>query len=173
MRKVFDRLRPKFHRYGEWPAWSATFQILDRFFFSSPAETRGAVHVRDAANVQRLLNHFVIASLPCWLIGLWSTGVQTSMAMQLTGIEVLSGWRGDLIALLGVAYDSGNVGGSFFVGLLYFLPVFLVALAIGAFWEILFAQKRNKAIDEGLLSIAWIFSLAMPATVPLLYVELA
>jgi Na+-transporting NADH:ubiquinone oxidoreductase subunit B len=172
MREFFDRQRPRFREYGEWPAWRATFQMLDRFLFSSPAVTRGAVHVRDATNVQRLLNHFVIASLPCWLIGLWSTGVQTSIAMQLTGIGALPGWRGDLIALLGIADDSANVGGCFLIGLLYFLPVFIVALGIGAFWEILFAQKRNKAIDEGLLSIAWLFSLVMPATVPLLYVAL-
>jgi len=172
VRKWFDQLRPRVREYGEWPAWRATFQLLDRFLYSSPDTTTGAVHVRDTNSVQRLMNNFVIASLPCWLIGMWNVGEQTSFAMQLTATAALPGWRGGLIELLGVSYDATSVSACFFIGLLYFLPVFLVALASGAFWEILFAQKRERAVDEGLLSIAWLFSLIMPASVPLLQVFL-
>jgi Na+-transporting NADH:ubiquinone oxidoreductase subunit B len=172
VRRLFDKLRPRFREYGEWPAWRASFQLLDRFFYSSPAITQGDVHVRDASNVQRVLNHFVFASVPCWLIGIWNTGEQTNLAMFLTETEMLPGWRGELIQLLGISYDPANVGACFFVGLLYFLPVFLVALVTGAFWEILFAQKRGRPIDEGLLSVAWFFSLLMTATVPLTQVVL-
>ncbi len=164
MRKFFDQLRPKVREYGEWPAWRATFQLLDRFLYSSPATTTGAVHVRDTNSVQRLMNNFVIASLPCWLIGMWNTGEQTNLAMQLSATEALPGWRGGLIELLGVPYDPSSIGACFFVGLLYFVPIFLVALATGAFWEILFAQKRQRPVDEGLLAIAWIFCLILPAT---------
>ncbi|MGI9290835.1 MAG: RnfABCDGE type electron transport complex subunit D [Gammaproteobacteria bacterium] len=172
MRELFDKLRPKFREYGEWPAWRASFELLDRFFYSSPALTQGRVHVRDASSTQRLLNHFVIASIPCWLIGMWNTGEQTNVAMQLTGTESLPGWRGELIALLNLSYDPASIGVCVLIGLLYFLPVFLTALVTGAFWEILFAQKRGKPIDEGLLFIAWIFSLIMTATVPLSQVAL-
>jgi Na+-transporting NADH:ubiquinone oxidoreductase subunit B len=167
MRKFFDKLRPRFGEYSDWRAWRATFQLIDRFLYSSQKNTHGAVHVRDGNNVQRVLNNFVIGSLPCWLIGMWNIGEQTNLAMQLTATEMLPGWRGGFIDLLGVPYDSLNIGGCFFIGLLYFLPVFLTALATGAFWEILFAQKRQRPIDEGLLSIAWLFALLMPATVPL------
>lgn len=172
MRKLFDKLRPRIRDYGEWPAWRATFQLLDRFFYSSPAVTHGTVHVRDASSVQRVLNHFVIASLPCWLIGVWNTGQQISVAIVLTGTDMLPGWRGELLAALGVPYDPAGLAACFFIGLLYFLPVFLMALATGAFWEILFAQKRNRPIDEGLLSIAWLFSLIMTPSVPVTYVLL-
>ena len=172
MKNLFDKLRPRFREYGEWPAWRASFELLDRFFYSSPAITRGEVHVRDASNVQRVQNHFVIASLPCWLIGVWNTGEQTNLAMLLTKTEMLPGWRGELLQLLGVAYDPVNLGACFFVGLLYFLPVFLVALVTGTFWEILFAQKRGRPIDEGLLSVAWFFALLMTPTVPLTQVVL-
>jgi Na+-transporting NADH:ubiquinone oxidoreductase subunit B len=164
MRRWFDQLRPKIRDYGKWPAWRASFQLLDRFLYSSPATTSGTVHVRDTGNVQCLLNNFVIASLPCWLIGLWNTGEQTNLAMQLTGTAMLPGWRGELLGLLGFSYDPLNIGACLFVGLLFFVPIFLVALATGAFWEILFAQKRSKPVDEGLLSIAWIFCLILPAT---------
>jgi Na+-transporting NADH:ubiquinone oxidoreductase subunit B len=172
MRRLFDRLRPRFRIYGDWPAWRASFELLDRFLYSSPAVTRGSVHVRDASSVQRVLNHFVIASLPCWLIGVWNVGQQIGVAMVLTDIEMLPGWRGQLIAMLGLSYDPGSFAECFLIGLLYFVPVFLVALATGAFWEILFAQKRERPIDEGLLSIAWLFSLIMTPSVPINYVVL-
>jgi Na+-transporting NADH:ubiquinone oxidoreductase subunit B len=150
--------------HGEWPAWRATFQLPDRFLFSSPATTIGSVHVRDSNSVQRLMNNFVIASLPCWLIGMWNIGEQASIAMQLTAAETLPGWRGELLELLGVPYDPVSIGACFFIGVLHFAPIFLVALATGAFWEILFAQKRQRPVDEGLLVIAWIFCLLLPAT---------
>jgi Na+-transporting NADH:ubiquinone oxidoreductase subunit B len=165
VRKLFDELRPKVRQYGDYPAWRATFELLDRFLYSSPATTTGTVHVRDTNSVQRLMNNFVIASLPCWLIGLWNTGEQATSALQATGIEMLPGWRGELIYRLGIASDPANIGACVFIGLLYFVPVFVTALATGAFWEILFAQKRQRAVDEGLLAVAWIFCLILPATV--------
>ncbi len=164
MRKLFDQLRPKVREYAEWSAWRASFQLVDRFLYSSPATTTGAVHVRDTMSSQRLMNNFVIASLPCWVIGMWNTGQQTNRVMQLTGTEVLPGWRGDLVGLFGIAYDPASIGACLFVGLLFFVPIFLIALTTGAFWEILFAQKRRRPVDEGLLSIAWIFCLILPAT---------
>lgn len=164
MRRLFDRLRPKVREYGEWRAWRAGFQLLDRFIYSSPATTKGAVHVRDASSAQQLMNNFVIASLPCWAIGMWNTGAQTSLAMQLSGTSTLAGWRGGLTDYFGIGFDPASVLSCLLIGLLYFLPVFLVALATGAFWEIVFAQKRQRPVDEGLLAITWLFCLLLPAT---------
>jgi Na+-transporting NADH:ubiquinone oxidoreductase subunit B len=50
---------------------------------------------------------------------------------------------------------------------LYFLPVFVIALIVGAFWESLFARYRERQVDDGLLWVAWLYSLILPATVPL------
>ena len=166
MRKLFDRLRPKFEQGGSHAAYRGLFQLLDSFLYASPHTTIGAPHVRDANNVQRLLNNFVIASLPCWLIGLWNLGQQTSFAMAQVGMLEAPGWRGAIMAALGVGYNPQDVIGCFFHGFLYFLPIFLVALLTGAFWESLFAQLRRRPVDEGLLAIAWLFALVMPATMP-------
>ena len=48
--------------------------LFRRFFLSSHSVTRAPPHIRDATNVQRLWNYFVIASIPSFLIGLWSLG---------------------------------------------------------------------------------------------------
>jgi len=173
MRRLFDHLRPKFEENGSHAAYRGVFQLLDRFFYSTPTTTIGAPHVRDANNVQRLMNNFVIASIPCWLIGLWNLGEQTNFAMVQIGMVEAPGWRGAVMAALGFGYDPQDVAACFFHGFLYFLPIFLVALLTGAFWESLFAQQRRRPVDEGLLSIAWLFALIMPATIPLYQVALA
>ena len=172
MQKLFDRLRPKFEENGKYAAYRGVFQLLDRFLCSSPNATITAPHIRDANSVQRLMNNFVIASIPCWLIGVWNLGEQTNFAMVQIGMTEAPGWRGAIIAAFNVSYDPQDVAACFFHGLLYFLPIFFVALLTGTFWESLFAQQRRRPVDEGLLSIAWLFSLIMPATVPLYQVAL-
>jgi Na+-transporting NADH:ubiquinone oxidoreductase subunit B len=112
------------------------------------------------------MNNFVIASIPCWLIGLWNLGEQTNFAMAQVGMAEAPGWRGAVMAALGTGYNPQDVIACFFHGFLYFFPIFIVALLTGAFWESLFAQLRRRPVDEGLLAIAWLFALVMPATVP-------
>ena len=172
MRKLLDRLRPMFEENGKHAAYRGLFQSLDRFLYSSPNATINAPHIRDANNVQRLMNNFVIATIPCLLIGLWNLGEQTNYAMAQIGMTAAPGWRGAIMAAFGLGYDPQNVVDCFVHGLLYFLPIFIVALITGAFWESLFAQLRRRPVDEGLLAIAWLFALIIPATVPLYQVAL-
>jgi Na+-transporting NADH:ubiquinone oxidoreductase subunit B len=150
----------------------AFITMTDRFFLSSSAVTRAGPHIRDANNVQRLWNTFVIASLPAWLIGVWSLGHQTHLAMADFQLESLPGWRGWLLSKSGIGFDAFSVTDCFIHGLLYFLPIFAVALLTGAFWQALFSALRRKPPDEGLLYIAWFFTLMMPATAPLYQVAL-
>jgi len=153
--------------------WLTAFSSLPaRFLWSSNAVARSAPHIRAADNVQRLWNYFVIASLPAWLIGLWSLGRQTNMAIADFQIEEVAGWRGWLLTQSGIGFDAGSVGACLVHGLLYFIPIFAMALAVGAFWESLFARLRKKPADEGLLAIAWLLALMMPATVPMYQVAL-
>jgi Na+-transporting NADH:ubiquinone oxidoreductase subunit B len=143
-----------------------------RFLWSSNTVTRSAPYIRDSNNVQRLWSYFVIASLPAWLIGLWSLGHQTNMAIADFQLEDVAGWRGWLLTQSSIGFDPASIGACITHGLLYFLPVITVALLVGAFWETLFATIRKKPLDEGLLAIAWLFALMMPATVPMYQVAL-
>jgi Na+-transporting NADH:ubiquinone oxidoreductase subunit B len=146
--------------------------MTDRFFWSSPAVTRSGSHIRDASSVQRLWNYFIIASLPAWLIGTWSLGHQTNLAIADFQLELVPGWRATLLSKAGFGFDAFSVMDCFSHGLLYFLPIFGVALLVGAFWQALFASVRRRPPDEGLLYIAWFFALIMPATAPLYQVAL-
>lgn len=141
--------------------------LIDRFIWSRSTPTTFAPHVRDRNNVQRLLNNFVIASLPCGLIGIWNIGEQIHVAMEFTGMTELPGWRAAVFLMLGFEYDAASLAANLVHGLLYFLPVFGVALFTGALWEAIFAVHRRRPVDEGLLSIAWLFTLVLPPSVAL------
>lgn len=153
--------------------WLIAFsQLPARFVWSSNAVTRRAPHIRGSSSVQRLWNIFVIATIPAWLIGLWALGHQTNLAISDFQLEEVTGWRGAFLAWSGIGFDAGSIGACMMHGLLYFLPVFAVALLTGAVWEATFATLRKKPVDEGLLAIAWLFALLMPATVPMYQVVL-
>jgi Na+-transporting NADH:ubiquinone oxidoreductase subunit B len=120
-------------------------------------------------------NFFVIASLPAWLIGSWSLGHQTNLAIADFQLTEVPGWRAWLLDHSGIGFDAFGAFGAFASlchGLLYFIPNFLVALAVGAIWESVFAGVRKRPVDEGLLYIAWFFALLMPASVDLYQVAL-
>jgi Na+-transporting NADH:ubiquinone oxidoreductase subunit B len=141
--------------------------LARRFVLSSHMVTRAAPHIRDANNVQRLWNYFVIASVPSWLIGLWSLGHQTNLAIADLALDPAPGWRASLLLQSGIGLDPFDTMACVAHGALYFLPIFIVALLAGGFWESLFATLRKKTVDEGLLYIAWFVALMMPADAPL------
>ncbi|MDX1381469.1 MAG: RnfABCDGE type electron transport complex subunit D, partial [Xanthomonadales bacterium] len=141
--------------------------LFRRFVLSSHMVTRAPPHIRDGNNVQRLWNYFVIASIPTWLIGLWSLGRQTNLAIADFALDPAPGWRAALLVKSGIGLDAFDVMACVAHGALYFLPIFVVALVVGAFWESLFAAVRRKRVDEGLLYIAWFVALMMPANAPL------
>jgi len=85
--------------------------MKDRFFWSSAMVTRSGPHIRDANNVQRLWNYFVIASLPAWLIGTWSLGHQTNLAIADFQLESVPGWRAWLLNEAGIGFDAYSVLG--------------------------------------------------------------
>jgi len=150
----------------------SVFTLVDRFLWSSGTVTRVAPHIRDANNVHRLWNTFVFASIPAWLVGMWSLGHQTNIAIVEFQLESVPGWRAWLLSQSGIGFDYHNVLGSMAHGMLYFFPVFFTALLTGTFWEALFATVRHKRVDEGLLAITWLFCLLLPATVPMYQVVL-
>lgn len=141
--------------------------LARRFVLSSHTVTRAPPHIRDANNVQRLWNYFVIASIPSGLIGLWSLGQQVNLAIASLALDPAPGWRAELLVRFGVGLDPFDVMACVAHGALFFLPIFIVALLVGGFWESLFAAVRKKRVDEGLLYIAWFVALMMPADAPL------
>ncbi len=172
LQNKFDGLRMKLAQQGDHSVNRAMFTLLDRFMYSSSAPTRSGPHIRDSANVQRLMNYFVLATLPCWIIGMWNLGYQTNLAMAQIGMTSASGWQGWMLEQLNLGHNPADFLACFVYGLLYFLPIFFVALLTGAIWDSVFATLRRKPVDEGVFVIAWLYAMILPATAPLYQVAL-
>ena len=167
LRRYLDQIEPLFARGGRFEKYNALYEMVDTLLYTPSDVTRSAPHVRDAMDLKRLMIFVVIAVTPCLLVGMYNIGYQANVAIQAMGLLEAGGWRGTVLEVLGVGYDPASVTASLIHGLLYWLPVYLVTLAAGGFWEVLFAGVRNHEINEGFLVTSMLFSLTLPPTIPL------
>jgi Na+-transporting NADH:ubiquinone oxidoreductase subunit B len=167
LRGMLDRLEPLFRSGGRFERFHALFEMVDTLFYSPPDLTRGAPHIRDAIDLKRVMIMVVFAVVPCLVIGLWNTGYQANSAIAMLGLSGADGWRGQVLALLGAGYDASSIYDCFLHGLLYFLPIYVVTMAAGGFWEILFSGVRNHEINEGFFVTSMLYALILPASIPL------
>ena len=172
LRKFLDSIEPLFTRGGRFEKLEAIYEMVDTLFYSPADVTRSSPHVRDAIDLKRVMITVVFAATPCALIGMWNVGFQAHTAMASLGIEWVDGWRGSMMALLGAGYDPASVYDNFIHGLLYFLPIYIVTMAAGGFWEVLFASVRNHEVNEGFFVTSFLYALILPATTPLWQVAL-
>lgn len=167
MRRWLDRAHPLFAKGGQYEKYFALYEMVDTFLYTPSDVTRTSPHVRDAIDLKRVMSYVVLATIPCILLGLWNTGYQANTAMADMGIASAEGWRGAALGLLGVDYDPSSWYDSFLHGLMYFLPIYIVTLMAGGFWEVTFAAVRNHEVNEGFLVTSMLYALILPPTVPL------
>ena len=167
LRKMLDRVEPLFIKGGRLESFHAIYEMVDTLFYSPPDVTRGSPHIRDAIDLKRVMIIVVFAATPCALVGMWNTGYQANTAMLAMGIETMPGWRETLLSLLGAGHNPASFYDNFLFGLSYFLPMYIVTMAAGGFWEVLFAGVRNHEINEGFFVTSLLYVLILPATIPL------
>lgn len=172
LRKFLDRLEPLFVRGGRFEQFHAVYEMVDTLFYQPDARTQSAPHVRDAIDVKRVMILVLMASVPAMLVGTWNVGFQANQAMAAMGIEAAPGLRGLILDGLGIGYSAANPFACFLHGLLYFIPMYLVTMAVGGFWEVLFAGIRNHEVNEGFLVTSWLYVLILPPDTPLWQVAL-
>ena len=167
LRAMLDRMQPLFLPGGKLERYHALFEMVDTLFFSPSDLTRGAPHVRDAIDLKRVMILVVYAVTPCALVGMWNVGFHANSALAGLGVEAIDGWRGIVLGILGAGYDPASIYDNFLHGLVYFLPIYIVTMAAGGFWEILFAGVRNHEINEGFFVTSLLYALILPANIPL------
>ncbi len=132
----------------------------------------GPPFVRARADLRGIMRRVLIALTPCVLFALYNTGRQANAAMATRGPDFPHGWRGDLLSVLGGGHDPADLWGASVHGLLYLLPIWIVAVLTGRIWERLFATLREREIHPGLSVIALLYALSLPPTLPLWQVAL-
>jgi len=167
LRAFLDRQAHHFEKGGRleklYPLWEAA----DTFFYTPASVAHGSSHVRDAIDLKRMMILVVIAALPCVFMAMVNTGLQANLAIDPARAAALEGWRHDVIRLLGVGYSPQNFIANLTHGALYFLPLYIVTMAVGLTWEVLFAVVRKIEVNEGFFVTGILFPLILPPTTPL------
>lgn len=170
LRSYLDSLHPHFAKGGALEKYYALYEMVDTFLYTPKDVTSGSPHVRDAIDLKRVMTYVVIGTIPCILMAMWNTGYQANMAMANMGITSAEGWRGIILGYVG--YNPDSIFDNMFHGFLYFLPIYLTTLVIGGIWEVIFAVVRGHEVNEGFLVSSMLYTLILPASIPLWQVAL-
>lgn len=167
LRKFLDSQHHLFAKGGKLEVLYPLYEALDTFVFTPADVTTGKTHVRDGLDLKRLMGTVAIALVPCLLMAMFNTGYQANSVLHTMGKTSVEGWRGAIMALLGLGFDPSNPLSNFVHGALYLAPVFLVCNIAGGFWEVVFATIRKHEVNEGFLVTGLLFPLILPPTIPL------
>lgn len=171
LRSFLDKQARHFEKGGKLHKLYALYEVTDTFFHTPGKTARSAPHVRDAADLKRVMSVVVVALVPCFLMAMYNTGYQAHLAIA-AGAEPLTTWQTSVMKLLGLEFAPGNLLACFVHGALYFLPVYIVTIAVGGLFEVVFAVIRGHEVNEGFLVTSALFPLILPATIPLWQVAL-
>jgi Na+-transporting NADH:ubiquinone oxidoreductase subunit B len=173
LRALLDRIGKPFHPGGRLERFFPLYEAADTFFYAPAKVTSTGAHVRDAMDLKRMMIIVVIAALPCVFMAMFNTGLQANLALDPARTALLTGWRHDLIALLGVGYSPASFAANMVHGALYFIPLYVVTMVVGLGWEVGFAIVRRLEVNEGFFVTGLLFPLICPPDTPLWQAALA
>jgi Na+-transporting NADH:ubiquinone oxidoreductase subunit B len=165
LRNLLDKQEKNFLEGGKFEKLYPLYETIDTFLYTSAAPTKSASHIRDVMDLKRMMMTVVIALIPAVLMALYNTGLQANLGIQAVGASSTH-WQAQVIDWLGLGHDPSNILANFVFGALYFLPVYIVTLAVGGFWEVLFAVVRKHEVNEGFLVTSLLFPLILPPNIP-------
>lgn len=135
--------------------------------------TAGPAHVRDAISVRRIAAVYLVALVPCILLGAYNTGLQAQLAAS-SGVPLLDDWPTRLIVSIGLdPVHAAGISGAFLHGLLYFLPLAFGCYLAARSVELVFALVRREQLGPGSWVLALVFALTLPPLTPVWQAMLA
>ena len=166
LRNILDQTGKQFEKGGKFEKLFPLYEAIDTFMFSPATRTNTNSHVRDALDLKRMMLWVVIALVPAVLMALYNTGYQANLAIANLSNFEMSNWQQSVIVALGMDFNPDNLFSNVIHGALYFFPVYIITLAVGGFWETLFAAVRKHEIAEGFLVSSLLFPLILPPDIP-------
>lgn len=116
--------------------------------------------------MNRLQANFLIASVPAALAGAWNLGEQVAQSGAATS------WPLTLLERIGIGFGRANAATSIAIGVAYFVPLLVTALIASRTWAEVFSRFRRRPLDPGWALTAWLYTLLLPATMPIHYAAL-
>jgi len=155
LRKRLDAVAPLFEKGGKFEKYYPLYEAGDSFMFSPAHRTQSGPHIRDVIDIKRTMTMVVIALMPAILWAIFNHGYQTMLANSDYGLTTET------------AITSGIVCDALWMGLLKFLPIYIVTVVAGGVVEAIFSIVRKHEINEGFLVTSMLFPLILPASIPL------
>lgn len=152
LKKLMDRLRPRFEKGGGLHALKSVYDGMDTFLFTPSETSKSGVHIHDNIDSKRVMIIVVLSLVPCMLFGMYNTGYQHWLACGATEFPFL-----DLMLY----------------GFLAVLPRIVVAYMVGLGIEFFVAQLRGEEIQEGFLVTGFLIPLICPVETPLWMIAVA
>lgn len=140
----------------------------DTFMYEAPINTAKAPHIRDAIDVKRWMLIVVISLIPCIIMAIWNTGLQSFvyssgdyrlMNEYLVGSTSFSGY-------FDFAFKEDRYLTILKLGLIAVVPLIIISYTVGGIWEAIFAVVRGHEISEGFLVTGILYVLILPPTIP-------
>ncbi len=169
-RNILDAIEPHFTNGGRLERYYGLYEMVDTFIYTPSDVTRGSTHVRDGTDLKRTMTFVVIATIFCVFMAMYNTGYQSNLAMEAMGLDKAQSWRDSIMSIFG--YSPMNPVSCLLHGALYFFPIYIVTLAVGGIWEVIFATVRGHEVNEGFLVSSMLFTLILPPDIPLWQVAL-
>ena len=167
LRQFLDSQHKHFAKGGKLETLYPLYELADTFLYTPGEVAEGDVHVRDGIDLKRMMITVAMALTPCILMALYNTGYQAQLGLISMGASQMEGIRGTIFHNVFPSLDPQNILSCFFLGALYFVPIFLVCNMVGGFWEVIFATVRKHEVNEGFLVTGLLFPLTLPASIPL------
>jgi Na+-transporting NADH:ubiquinone oxidoreductase subunit B len=171
--KVFlEKIEPDFEAGGKYEKWYALYEAAATIFYTPGTVTKSTTHVKDSIDLKRIMIFVWMATFPAMFYGMFNIGQQAQIAIVTEGAlwadTATAFWQAGLYEMLGGQLDASTGWiGLLLYGACFFVPVYATVFAVGGFWEVLFASVRKHEINEGFFVTSVLFSLTLPATIPL------
>ena len=165
LRKYLDGIEHHFQEGGRLEQWYALYEVFDTFLYTPSTVTRNTAHVRDGADLKRIMITVWLAAFPAMFYGMYNLGFQGNSILA-GGSGATDDWHGALIGLL-AGNDPSSLWDCFWFGAVYFLPIYITTFLVGIAWEILFAIRRGHEVNEGFFVTSILFALTCPPDLPL------
>ena len=166
LRDVLDNIEPHFETGGRFEKFYSVYEMVDTIFYSPGHVTKTSSHVRDAVDMKRVMTTVWWCAFFPMFAGMDYTGLQANLAMDSMGVESLEGWRGALLELV-AGYDVDSIWDCLVYGAMFYVPIYMVVFVVGGLWEVAIATIRGHEVNEGFFVTSILFSLIVPASLPL------
>jgi Na+-transporting NADH:ubiquinone oxidoreductase subunit B len=161
-----DDLAPHFEKDGRFSWAFPAYEAIDTALYTPGRVTGGASHARDGLDLKRIMITVWLCAFIPILAGSYFAGYQANAALAEQGLTSINDWRAIFLDLL-IAYDPNSIFDCLVHGLAYFIPLYIVVFGVGIAFEIVFASKRGHEVNEGFFVTSILFTLTLPAGIPL------